>query len=288
MATELQPKIKKVDSKGAVHVAWMKPGAQRATRVNVEGSVRKSGTWWAKTSGGEKQDGFKTQKAAAEWIIAKLNGHGETPPPAKRKRGSTEYEFTAEDIERERDQKQQSWKQVATALGLKTPGGARKAYSVLTGRDHSTSVLNGRTTRSSGGEMVKGEAMKPIWSEFPKWSKANAEDWKRLRKEVEDFLRCPTCHGTGWKKGPGNERTRCHDGVVITRDLGACIARRQFVRGKRLKSAEYTPGKNLETIRVQKVHKWYRPTKECPVPAIGFTNAENGGGHVWRLDDFLN
>jgi len=58
------------------------------------------------------------------------------------------------EIERLRDGHQLSWAKVAKELGLKSPSAARKEYKNQTGRDHSTSILQGKPGRqpgSSGG-----------------------------------------------------------------------------------------------------------------------------------------
>ena len=56
----------------------------------------------------------------------------------------TANEFTADDIARLRDDEQNSWAKVANALGLGSPGAARRAYTALV-RPHTESVLEGRT-----------------------------------------------------------------------------------------------------------------------------------------------
>lgn len=61
----------------------------------------------------------------------------------------TTYDFTAADIARLRDDENLSWAKVAAALGLGSPGSARRAYSALV-RPHTESVLPGRSQGSSG------------------------------------------------------------------------------------------------------------------------------------------
>lgn len=63
---------------------------------------------------------------------------------------TTEYDFTADDIARLRDDENNSWAKVAAALGLGSPGSARRAYSALV-RPHTESVLPGRSQGGSGG-----------------------------------------------------------------------------------------------------------------------------------------
>ncbi|MDP1793776.1 MAG: hypothetical protein Q8K63_06520 [Acidimicrobiales bacterium] len=59
----------------------------------------------------------------------------------------TKYSFTANRIAALRDEDQQSWANVAHALGLGSPGAARRAYTALV-RPHTDSVLVGRTPNS--------------------------------------------------------------------------------------------------------------------------------------------
>ncbi len=61
---------------------------------------------------------------------------------------TTEATFTADDIARLRDDEQNSWAKVATALGLGSPGAARRAYTALV-RPHTESVLEGRSRSES-------------------------------------------------------------------------------------------------------------------------------------------
>src|SRR5262245_19811602 len=62
-----------------------------------------------------------------------------------------ELDFSVEDLVRLRDNDQLSWAKVATALGLGSPGSARRAYTQLV-RPHTESVLAGTTTR--GGARI--------------------------------------------------------------------------------------------------------------------------------------
>ncbi len=59
--------------------------------------------------------------------------------------------ITADDLTRLRDEEQNSWAKVAGALGLGSPGAARRTYSALV-RPHQESVLAGRTTK--GGNLT--------------------------------------------------------------------------------------------------------------------------------------
>lgn len=59
-------------------------------------------------------------------------------------RGSKVWPCTKEEIETVRDGEGLSWRDVGVKLNIGSPGQARKAYTELTGRDHSTSVMTGR------------------------------------------------------------------------------------------------------------------------------------------------
>lgn len=56
-----------------------------------------------------------------------------------------------DELIRLRDNEQNSWAKVAQALGLGSPGAARRIYSAVV-RPHTESVLNGTTTR--GGVLI--------------------------------------------------------------------------------------------------------------------------------------
>jgi hypothetical protein len=57
-------------------------------------------------------------------------------------------EATKADLVRLRDTEQNSWANVAAALGLGSPGAARRSYSALV-RPHTESLLVGRTTSAA-------------------------------------------------------------------------------------------------------------------------------------------
>jgi hypothetical protein len=59
-------------------------------------------------------------------------------------------QLTAEDLTALRDDQQLSWARVADALGLGSPGAARRAYSALVW-PHTESVLLGRSAGAGGG-----------------------------------------------------------------------------------------------------------------------------------------
>lgn len=57
---------------------------------------------------------------------------------------NTEVTIHAKDIARLRDEEQMSWAKVASALGLGSPGAARRAYTALV-KPHRESILAGST-----------------------------------------------------------------------------------------------------------------------------------------------
>lgn len=72
---------------------------------------------------------------------------------------------TAEDIIRERDERGLSWAQVAKNLDLKSPGAARAAYTKLTGRPHTESVMQGRAARGTGVRATNRKTAAPEWGD---------------------------------------------------------------------------------------------------------------------------
>lgn len=88
----------------------------------------------------------------------------------KRKRG--EFACTADQIRNERDTKGLSWRQVAVNLGLGSPGGARAAYTALTGRPHSDAApTTNRATRSNTG--ASGQRLRTT---APEWNDDTDQD----------------------------------------------------------------------------------------------------------------
>lgn len=61
--------------------------------------------------------------------------------------------ISKKDIERERDERGLSWRQVATNLGLGSPATARKAYTALTGRPHNEKTQFASNVTRNTGEM---------------------------------------------------------------------------------------------------------------------------------------
>lgn len=92
----------------------------------------------------------KIQKRAAK----------KSPPKPVRARGSFDH-VTAEQLVQCRDKEQLSWRAVAVKLELGSPGQARKAYSELTGRSHSESVIASRAVR--GASKTKA-SLRPKWT----------------------------------------------------------------------------------------------------------------------------
>lgn len=72
---------------------------------------------------------------------------------------TSKYNFTADAIVAVRDEQQMSWPQVAKALGLGSPGTARRAYTALV-RPHTESVLTRTTTRTAAVTPVDLAGMK--------------------------------------------------------------------------------------------------------------------------------
>lgn len=66
------------------------------------------------------------------------------------------YEITASDIAELRDVQTLSWRKVAEALGLGSPGAARRAYSGLV-HPHTASVLPGRAVGAKVEPVTFGE-----------------------------------------------------------------------------------------------------------------------------------
>lgn len=64
-----------------------------------------------------------------------------------------EYVTDAEEMTRLRDTEQNSWAKVAAALGLGSPGAARRLYTALV-RPHTESVLEGRARSTASLEPI--------------------------------------------------------------------------------------------------------------------------------------
>lgn len=80
-----------------------------------------------------------------------------------------EYNFTEEDIRRERVERGLSWRQVAINLELKTPDQARKAWVALTGTPHNETEVTARKPRGTAPKVngVNGGAktLRPMWDQ---------------------------------------------------------------------------------------------------------------------------
>ncbi len=104
----------------------------------------------------------RTRKAKRETVKAEdairaateAIANGETPPTKPKRSAITkqvdELGITAEAITAQRDGAGRSWAIVAKNLGLASPGAARNAYTLLTGRPHHESGLGKRAPRGSG------------------------------------------------------------------------------------------------------------------------------------------
>lgn len=172
----------------------------------------------------------KVETAKAEEFIEQATEEVKT----RRKRG--EYTCTKEDIERERDERGLSWKQVAVNLGLGSPGAARKAYSDLTGRPHNTSnpVVN-RAPRGSGSSTVA--LLTPLWDD-------DSDQDEIIEKVQGEWI--PES-GSGKTYVPGHFR-----GSTIT------------VRRKSL----YTQNEYEETLRVSRIDKFAYDGKNEDGPLV--------------------
>jgi ribosome-binding protein aMBF1 (putative translation factor) len=108
-----------------------------------------------------KADAFVEDKTAA--ALAAANA---APKPEAPKRQGIDNQIaaagvTAETIAKARDTDGLSWRDVAKAVGLKTPGAARAAYERLTGRPHTASVMTGR--RAPRGSRSARGVDRPEW-----------------------------------------------------------------------------------------------------------------------------
>jgi hypothetical protein len=110
-------------------------------------------------------------KAKAEQFIENKLGEAlaeanAAPKPEPKKRASIDKQIaeagcTKEAIEQARDGAGLSWADVAKAVGLSSPGAARKAYEALTGRSHNTSVMTGK--RAPRGSRTGAGVERPQW-----------------------------------------------------------------------------------------------------------------------------
>lgn len=100
----------------------------------------------------------KTKAALAEANAAPA-------PEPKRRKGIeaqvAEAGVTEEGIVQARDKDGLSWADVAKTVGLNGPGAARKAYELLTGRNHATSIMTGK--RAPRGSRSGAGVLRPQW-----------------------------------------------------------------------------------------------------------------------------
>lgn len=109
-------------------------------------------------------------KAAEQFVGNKISealaAGNNAPKPEPKKRMGIEAQLAAagvtkEGIEKARDADGLSWADVAKAVGLKTPGAARKAYETLTGRPHTASIMTGK--RAPRGSRSSVGVLRPEW-----------------------------------------------------------------------------------------------------------------------------
>jgi len=113
-----------------------------------------------------KAGAAKAEKFIENKLGEALAAANAAPKPEPKKRMSVEAQLAAagvtkEGIEKARDKDGLSWADVAKAVGLKTPGAARKAYEVLTGRSHASSVMTGK--RAPRGSKSSAGMLRPQW-----------------------------------------------------------------------------------------------------------------------------
>lgn len=110
----------------------------------------------------------KAEKAKAEEFIedakAAVSAGGEAKAKVKKKRATKWEHITAEDIVKARDTDGLSWKDVAIKLDLGSPGVARRAYTELTGKDHTTSQMTGRRSPKGTGSKKRKAIVRPEWT----------------------------------------------------------------------------------------------------------------------------
>ena len=130
-----------------------------------------------------------------------------------RQRAPRTYDFTSDDIIRERDHKGQTWRKVAQILGLGNPGAARTAYTTLTGVQHNQSqpLVKRQPKGSFSGKGV----------DRPGWDDDTDQD--EIIERVQGEWIPP--HGEGKNYTPGHFRgsfvsvRRNHFGVSCREDI---------------------------------------------------------------------
>lgn len=113
------------------------------------------------------------RREAEERVAAEeANEEGAESTPKRRKR-TTSYDFTAEDITKLRVEQGLSWRQVAVNLELGGPSAARTAYTALTGLDYrDTDMKPGKRARSTMGT-AKASTRKVF---APEWGDESDQD----------------------------------------------------------------------------------------------------------------
>lgn len=114
----------------------------------------------------KQQTAYRRADEKVEALMAQqlTKEHVEEVLEAERRKGRKRSDFshlTAEQIVAERDGKGLSWAQVAANLDLKSPSAARAAYTALTGKPHTESVMTGRA-RSGTARTITGKRRKTM------------------------------------------------------------------------------------------------------------------------------
>lgn len=87
-----------------------------------------------------------------------------------------QWPCTEAEITKERDERKQSWANVAKALGLKSPSAARQAYTDLTGRPHNQSQPILRRAPKRATEPGERKVSSPRAVNSPKWDADTDQD----------------------------------------------------------------------------------------------------------------
>jgi hypothetical protein len=124
-----------------------------AAEASKRSEARRAATSTRPTKKAAKAVATKAATDAATFVDAAVatalaDGSAANGTKPKRSKGPKAWPCTKEEIEAARDGQGLSWRDVGVLLGIGSPGQARTAYTALTGRDHSTSVMTGRRARS--------------------------------------------------------------------------------------------------------------------------------------------
>ena len=113
-----------------------------------------------------KRETAKAEDTIRNKTAEALAAANTAPAPEKKKRTGIEQQVadagvTEEAIVQARDKDGLSWADVAKTVGLNGPGAARKAYELLTGRSHASSIMTGK--RAPRGSRGGAGVMRPQW-----------------------------------------------------------------------------------------------------------------------------